>query len=66
MNVNSVVQDRKPIAIDRHKAYNLHIIDYLSWQLHPGWTLTQAMSNPARAYSVAMSIVKPLHLYTGP
>lgn len=42
--------------------YNLHILDYLSWQLHPGWTITQATNNFALAYTVAMSIAKPRHL----
>lgn len=44
-------------------AANLHVLDYLSWQLHPGWTITQAMGNPALAYCVAMSIAKPRHLF---
>lgn len=42
--------------------YNLHILDWLSWQLHPGWTITQALCNPPLAYCVAMSIAKPRHL----
>jgi hypothetical protein len=55
-----------PSQLERREAYNLHVLDYLSWQFHPGWTITQAMGNPALAYCVAMSIAKPAHLYTGP
>lgn len=26
--------------------YNAHVIDWLSWQLHPGASLTQMLSDP--------------------
>ncbi len=39
--------------------FNQHIIDYLSWKLHPGYTLTMLMGNLPLAYAVARSIAKP-------
>lgn len=50
---------------ERGMAVN-HIVDYLSWKLHPGYTLTMLMGNPALAYVVARSIAKPVTQYTGP
>jgi len=38
--------------------YNQHIIDWLSWQLHPGASLTQMMGNFPLAYSMAMKLAK--------
>ncbi len=45
---------------------NNHIVDYLSWKLHPGYTLTMLMGNLPLAYAVARSIAKPPMHYTGP
>ncbi len=63
---NSAETARASTAIESREMCSLHILDYLSWLLHPGWTITQALGNPALAYCVAMLIAKPRNLYTGP
>lgn len=45
---------------------NNHVIDWLSWKVHPGYTITQLIGNLPLAYAVALSLAKPIVRYDGP
>lgn len=50
---------QSPAKLRRHRAYNQHIIDYLSAKLHGGVSLTQAMSDPKMALRLVAQAMKP-------
>ena len=40
--------------------YSQHILDWLSWQLHPGATLTQLIADPSLVTRIAVRASRPV------